>query len=108
MLNAAERYDLPLSLDDAETRVLTIHASKGAEASNVVVYDGITGTIADSMEQSPTLRENEARTWYVALTRASERLHFIRGAFGYDTYLPDDLEPWAASAAEQMRGETDA
>ena len=108
MINAADRYDLPLSLDDAETRVLTIHASKGAEASNVVVYDGITGTIGDSMDQSPTLRENEARTWYVALTRASERLHIIRGAFGYDTYLPDDLEPWAASAAEQMRGETDA
>lgn len=108
MLNAGERYDLPLSVDGLETRVLTIHASKGAEASNVVVFDGITGTIADSMDQSAELRENEARTWYVALTRASKRLHLIRGAFGYDTYLPDDLEPWAASAAEQMRGETDA
>ena len=108
MLNAGERHDLPLSLDDVETRVLTIHASKGAEASNVVVFDGITGTIGDSMEQSPELRENEARTWYVALTRASKRLHIIRGAFGYDTYLPDDLEPWAAEAAADVRGETDA
>ena len=108
MLNAAERHDLPLSLDSVDTRVLTIHASKGAEASNVVVFDGITGTIADSMEQSPELRENEARTWYVALTRASKRLHIIRGAFGYDTYLPDDLEPWAAEAAAGVRGETDA
>jgi len=107
MLRAAERYDLPLSVDEVETRVLTIHASKGAEASNVVVYDGITGTISDSMDHSAELRENEARTWYVALTRASERLHIIREAFGYDSYLPEDLEPWAASAAEDVRGDAD-
>jgi DNA helicase-2/ATP-dependent DNA helicase PcrA len=107
MLSAWERYDLPESVEDADTRVLTIHASKGTEASNVVVYDGITDSIADGMEQSPELRENEARTWYVALTRASERLHIIRGAFGYDTYLPADLEPWAASAAEEVRGDAD-
>jgi DNA helicase-2/ATP-dependent DNA helicase PcrA len=108
MMQAADRYGLPKSVEDADTRVLTIHASKGAEASNVVVYDGITGTIADAMDESTELRENEARTWYVALTRASERLHIIRGAFGYDTYLPEDLEPRAASAAGQMRGDADA
>lgn len=107
MLNAGERYELPKDVDSVGTRVLTIHASKGAEASNVVVYDGITGSISDAMKQSPELRENEARTWYVALTRASERLHIIRGAFGYDPYLPDDLEPWAASAADKVRGEAD-
>ena len=107
MLGAADRYDLPLTIEDVDTRTLTIHASKGAEASNVVVYDGITDTITDGMEQSAELRENEARTWYVALTRASERLHIIRGAFGYDTYLPADLEPWAASAAEDVRGDAD-
>jgi len=105
MLNAGERCDLPLSLEAVDTRVLTIHASKGAEASNVVVFDGVTDTIVDSMDQSAGLRENEARTWYVALTRASKRLHIIRGAFGYDTYLPDDLEPWAAEAAESVRGD---
>ena len=109
MLEAWDRYDLPKELDGIETRVLTIHASKGAEASNVVVYDGITKTIEDSLDESAALRENEARTWYVALTRASERLHIVRDAFGsMRPYLPADLEPWAASAAEQSRGETDA
>ena len=108
MLGAADRYDLPLTVDEVGTRVLTIHASKGAEASNVVVYDGITGTIADGMDESAELRENEARTWYVALTRASKRLHIVRGAFGYDTYLPGDLEPWAASVAADRRGDADA
>lgn len=108
MLEAWERYDLPKPPEEVGTRVLTIHASKGAEASNVVVYDGITTTISDSMDESAALRENEARTWYVALTRASERLHVVRDAFGYDAYLPDDLEPWAASMAKEARGEGDA
>lgn len=108
MERAWERYDLPRQIEDVATRVLTIHASKGAEASNVVVYDGVTGSVRDGMEKSDMLRENEARTWYVALTRASERLHFIRDAFEYsEPYLPSDLEPVAAATAKRMRGGRD-
>lgn len=96
---AADRYQLPMEADDVDTRVLTIHASKGVEAANVVVYDGVTGQITDSMDESDRLRENEARTWYVALTRATERLHILREAFDYtESYLPKDLEPQAAAA----------
>jgi len=104
MRKAAERYDLPVGVGDVDTRILTIHASKGVEAADVVVYDGVTGSITDGMEASDLLRENEARTWYVALTRASERLHIIRDAFEYTTsYLPEDLEPQAASIAKGRR-----
>jgi DNA helicase-2/ATP-dependent DNA helicase PcrA len=104
MQRAAERYDLPVGVDDVDTRILTIHASKGVEAADVVVYDGVTNSITDAMAESDPLRENEARTWYVALTRANERLHIIRDAFGYtEGYLPDDLEPRAASAAKRGR-----
>jgi len=104
MRKAAERYDLPVDVADVETRILTIHASKGVEAADVVVYDGVTGSITDGMEESPLLRENEARTWYVALTRASERLHILRDAFSYTKpYLPADLEPQAASIAKGRR-----
>lgn len=106
MHGAWERYEFPQKLEDVATRVLTIHASKGAEASNVVLYDGITGRVRDGMESSDILRENEARTWYVGLTRASERLHLIRDAFDYaEDYLPRDLEPVAASTAKRLRGE---
>jgi len=104
MRKAADRYDLPIDMDDVETRILTIHASKGVEAADVVVYDGVTGSINNGMEESPLLRENEARTWYVALTRSSERLHILRDAFSYtNPYLPDDLEPIAASRAKGRR-----
>jgi DNA helicase-2/ATP-dependent DNA helicase PcrA len=95
------RYETPYTLALAGgTRVLTIHASKGAEATDVVVYDGITGRISRDLEERADARENEARTWYVALTRASKRLHVIRGAYDWtDPYLPTDLEPRAAKAA---------
>jgi len=58
------------------------------------------------MEESDDLRENEARTWYVALTRASNRVHIVRDGWEWtEPYLPDDLEPLAAEAASQYRGE---
>jgi DNA helicase-2/ATP-dependent DNA helicase PcrA len=96
--NRYDRYDI--AVEDQPTRILTIHASKGAEASDVIVYDGITGRIQDSLENDAGARENEARCWYVALTRASRRLHIIRNSFAWtDDYLPHDLEPRAAQAA---------
>ncbi len=104
MRKAADRYNLPIDMADVDTRILTIHASKGTEAADVVVYDGVTGRIAEGMEESQPLRENEARTWYVALTRASERLHIMRDAFSYTKpYLPADLEPQAAARAKRRR-----
>lgn len=98
---AWSRYDrFDIEMEDVNTRVLTIHASKGAEASDVVVFDGITKTISDGISDDPNTRENEARTWYVALTRASERLHIIRNSFEWVTgFLPADLEPEAARMA---------
>jgi len=101
MRAAWTRYEPPYTIGLAEgTRVLTIHASKGAEAADVIVYDGITGRIARDLEERADARENEARTWYVALTRASKRLHIIRNVFEWtDPHLPSDLEPSAAKAA---------
>lgn len=100
---AAVRYDDPVAEGALKKiRVLTIHASKGSEATDVVVYDGITSTIATEMERSRSTRENEARTWYVGLTRASERLHIMRGGFNWmQPHLPRDLAPTAAAAAER-------
>lgn len=104
MKAAWNRQEQPFT-HDTETRVLTIHASKGAEATDVVVYDGVTSTIEESMTESDDLRENEARTWYVALTRASERCHIVRDGWEWtEPYLPSSLEPRAADRAEQYRG----
>ncbi|RQG95774.1 UvrD-helicase domain-containing protein [Natrarchaeobius chitinivorans] len=82
----------------SKTRVLTIHASKGSEATDVVLYDGITSRISREMERSQRTKENEARTWYVALTRASERLHLMFGGFDWmQPHLPQNLPQIAAS-----------
>jgi len=101
---ATDRYESLSTVDPADVRVLTIHASKGSEADRVVVLDGITGTIRSEIAESPRAAENESRTWYVALTRAREELHIIRDATTHMwSYLPDGLEPSAAQTARQMR-----
>lgn len=73
-------------------RVLTIHASKGAEADEVAVYDGIPTPVREGMDRHTRTFDNEYRTWYVALTRASEQLHILRDGFRWLTpFLPREL-----------------
>lgn len=101
MRRAVERYG-SMSVPIEDVRLLTIHASKGSEAEDVVLYDGITGRTKRSIDQHRAARENESRTWYVALTRSSERLHIVRGGHEWThQHLPDDLEPGAAAAAKR-------
>lgn len=111
--NAAVRYDDPVpEAQLRKVRVLTLHGAKGSEASDVVLYDGISSRTARDMEQSRSVRENEARTWYVALTRASERLHIMRDGFDWvqQPHLPRDIAERAAQAAQRVaedeRGES--
>lgn len=85
---------------------MTIHASKGFEASDVVLYDGITSTVKEAMRVSERERKNEWRTWYVGLTRTSDRVHIMRGGFGWcSKFLPDDARraPAAAGLEQQAR-----
>jgi len=92
--------------DTYHVRVLTVHASKGAEATDVCCFDGITGKIAREMDRSEETRQNEARTWYVGLSRASERLHLMYDAFpGAIDHLPENLAPQAAASARQQASE---
>ena len=99
--SAAIRYNTPVKQDKKQQiRVLTIHAAKGSEATDVVVYDGITSSTQQSLNFNKEARENEARTWYVALTRARERLHIMREAFGWVTpHLPQNLRVNAVNRA---------
>lgn len=70
--------------------VLTIHAAKGREADTVVVFDGVTSQISESVMADPEKRRAEDRVWYVAATRAAERLLIVRNAWDYTRdYLPD-------------------
>lgn len=98
---ALKRNDGPVR--GVDTKVYTIHASKGSEAKNVVVYDGITQTIQDSMLDDDESRKNEYRTWYVALTRSRANLFVLRGGFDWtDPFLPQTLVDAAKEAHEQQ------
>lgn len=79
-------------LDNINTWSITIHASKGMEADDVVVYDGISTRIQREMRSSAQTRRNEYRTWYVALSRAKKRLHVLRNAHEWtNSIIPDPL-----------------
>jgi len=105
---ALMRYDKPVDEEDMkQLRVLTIHASKGSEATDVAVYDGISSRIASEMRTSEAARQNEARTWYVALSRASERLHVMRDAFEWvKPHLPSNLRVAAVRRAKRISADT--
>lgn len=79
-------------IGDIPTTVMTIHAAKGYEADTVVLYDGITNKIRDGIAQSVDTKDNEYRTWYVALTRAKNELYIMRDGFDWTrSFLPSNL-----------------
>lgn len=57
-------------------RISTIHSAKGREARRVVLHTGITTRTEMAMDKNP---DQEARVWYVGVTRAIEQLDVIGG-----------------------------
>jgi superfamily I DNA/RNA helicase len=57
-------------------RISTIHSAKGREARRIVLVTGITQRTEASMDKNP---DQEARTWYVGVTRAKEQLDIVGG-----------------------------
>lgn len=78
----------PIGSGDIGISVLTIHASKGHEARDVVIYEGVTKSIDDAMRTNSEDCANEYRTWYVATSRAQERLHIAHGGFDWIYDIP--------------------
>jgi len=62
--------------------VRTIHTSKGMEWENVAVMSDLEGRTEEALYTQQGI-DAEARVWYVAVTRASKRLHII----GNNTFL---------------------
>ncbi len=57
-------------------RISTIHGAKGGEARHVVLVKEMARRTHREMEANP---EDEARVWYVGVTRARERLTIVEG-----------------------------
>ena len=93
LMEALKRYYRAVSADSVRVSVQTIHAAKGGEAEHVVVYDGVSNRILESIHE-PDSFKNEMRVWYVALTRSSDIIHLMRGAFapmGHSAIIPPDI-----------------
>lgn len=56
-------------------RLSTIHGMKGGEATRVILLTEMAARTVYEARRSP---EDEARVWYVAITRAKEQLHIVQ------------------------------
>jgi len=56
-------------------KIATIHSVKGGEAENVCIMTDMAMRTFQEMQQNP---DDEARVWYVAITRAKQRLFIIQ------------------------------
>lgn len=61
-------------IEQPKMRISTIHGAKGAQADHVVI---LTDMAWRSHKEAERLPEDEARTWYVATTRAKQKLTII-------------------------------
>lgn len=74
------------SIDD-RIFVTTIHKAKGLEFDNVIVFDAIDGRMPSYYNRNdPRLMAEDARKFYVAITRARRRLYVSQCLLRIDTY----------------------
>ena len=59
-------------------KILTLHSSKGGEATNVVILQDQTRNTIKGATKTVMKRDEEQRVWYVGLTRCSKNLFLIR------------------------------
>jgi DNA helicase-2/ATP-dependent DNA helicase PcrA len=59
-------------------KVLTLHSSKGGEATNVVILQNQTSNTIKGAIKTKMKQDEEQRVWYVGLTRCSKNLFLIR------------------------------
>jgi superfamily I DNA/RNA helicase len=59
-------------------KVLTLHGSKGGEATNVIILQNQTTNTIKGAIKTIMKQDEEQRVWYVGLTRCSKNLFLIR------------------------------
>mgnify|MGYP003114861276 FL=1 len=66
---------------DPSVRLSTIHASKGGQASNVLLFSDTSSKAEEAYRRS---KSDERRVFYVGMTRAKEQLHVVRAESMYE------------------------
>ena len=64
--------------EEPRVKVMTLHGSKGGEASNVIILQSQTNNTMKAIRKSQTKRDEEQRVWYVGITRTKHNLFLIR------------------------------
>lgn len=82
LISALRRGEKPLATP--RIRINTIHGVKGGEADNVVLCTDMAYRTYMEMEANP---DDEARVWYVGVTRARQNLHIIQPMTEYSYSL---------------------
>ncbi len=87
-INTLKEADLcnSQSIDD-RIFVTTIHKAKGLEFDNVIIFDAVEGRIPNYYSRNDErLLAEDARKFYVAMTRAKRRLYVSQCLLRVDTY----------------------
>lgn len=71
--NCVNKYGF-LATAKPNTELLSIHQSKGREATNVILDTEISKAVYNGVIRDP---DNEHRVWYVGTTRAKEKIMFL-------------------------------
>ena len=74
--------------------VSTVHKAKGLEFDNVIVFDAVEGKYPSAYADTSTKDAEEARKFYVAMSRARRRLIV--------TYCHHALTPWGRWFEKQL------
>jgi len=69
-------------------RISTIHSAKGAQATNVMLLTDTMRRPYSMWRKIDNQAEDEARVFYVGLTRATDNLHLIHPMFSQGYGLP--------------------
>ena len=69
-------------------RIATIHSAKGAEATNVMLMTDYPSKAVNSVRKGVHSEDDEARVFYVGLTRAKKELHLIHPMNGKGYPIP--------------------
>ena len=75
--------------DTPRLRISTIHSSKGAQATNVMLLTDTMRRPYSMWRKINNHVEDEARVFYVGLTRATDNLHLIHPMFSQGYALPN-------------------
>lgn len=80
--------------------VTTVHKAKGLEFDNIIVFDAVAGRYPNFYNKTKKQDEEDARKFYVAMSRAKRRLYIAYGMASIDRYgsvFPREITPFMES-----------